>query len=228
MTWAAAVLMLPLVVDGSTNHSVNYAGEAAGNIAGNGVSRAAGKRTAGPVSVQPDYLEICRGILQQKLEHPYLVFTNESKKEILERVRTDPFAAEVMALLKHYGERSMLTTVEPELTINDPAARYTETNPYLDYQMFYLNGAYNLAFLYQMTGEQAYADRAFYFVNKLCAMDTWVQSAPLFRNHLSEGVALRGPRRSGVVLLRYFRSRLRLCRGPGLRLALPGARQTAA
>lgn len=74
MTWAAAVLMLPLVVDGSTNHSVNYAGEAAGNIAGNGVSRAAGKRTAGPVSVQPDYLEICRGILQQKLEHPYLVF----------------------------------------------------------------------------------------------------------------------------------------------------------
>lgn len=179
-TWAAAVLMLPLVVDGSTNHSVNYAGEAAGNIAGNGVSRAAGKRTAGPVSVQPDYLEICRGILQQKLEHPYLVFTNESKKEILERVRTDPFAAEVMALLKHYGERSMLTTVEPELTINDPAARYTETNPYLDYQMFYLNGAYNLAFLYQMTGEQAYADRAFYFVNKLCAMDTWVQSAHYF------------------------------------------------
>ena len=50
----------------------------------------------------------------------------------------------------------------------------------------------------------------------------------LFRNHLSEGVALRGPRRSGIVLLRYFRSRLRLCRGPGLRLALPGARQTAA
>lgn len=74
----------------------------------------------------------------------------------------------------------MLTTVEPELTINDPAARYTETNPYLDYQMFYLNGAYNLAFLYQMTGEQAYADRAFYFVNKLCAMDTWVQSAHYF------------------------------------------------
>ena len=204
-TWAAAVLMLPLVVDGSTNHSVNYAGEAAGNIAGNGVSRAAGKRTAGPVSVQPDYLEICRGILQQKLEHPYLVFTNESKKEILERVRTDPFAAEVMALLKHYGERSMLTTVEPELTINDPAARYTETNPYLDYQMFYLNGAYNLAFLYQMTRGAGVCRPGVLFRQQALRDGYLGTERTLFRNHLSEGVALRGPRRSGVVLLRYFR-----------------------
>ena len=56
-TWAAAVLMLPLAVSGSANHS----GEA--NMVGN----TAGKRTAaaGLTPAQPDYLEICRGIVQK-------------------------------------------------------------------------------------------------------------------------------------------------------------------
>ena len=151
---------------------------------------------AGPVSVDPHHWNL-PGILQQKLEHPYLVFTNESKKEILERVRTDPFAAEVMALLKHYGERSMLTTVEPELTINDPAARYTETNPYLDYQMFYLNGAYNLAFLYQMTGSKRMP------TGRSISSTSFARWIPGCRAHTISKSSIRGCGLTGSPTIRY-------------------------
>ncbi|MDR1814959.1 MAG: hypothetical protein LBR18_08970, partial [Tannerella sp.] len=56
-----------------------------------------------PVSAQNapqrDYLTVSNNIAKKKLEHPYLVFDNKSKQEILERTKKDPEYKQIMDLL---------------------------------------------------------------------------------------------------------------------------------
>ena len=133
----------------------------------------------------PDYLSIVKSIPVQQLEHPYLVFDNQSKKEILRNAELDTEAAAMLELLKINGERYMLTTpdVEPEYVAEELRARFIGgTNPYTNYRQYFLNGAQTLAFLYQLYGDEAYAQKAFYMIDKICALDTWIQKAHDFVN----------------------------------------------
>ncbi len=127
-----------------------------------------------------DYTPVCKKILDKKLTHPYLVFTNESKKAILDRVKTDPVYAQMMDRLMQEGRRIMLNTTEPERVSNDIASRYNQTPLYENYIWFYLGNAQLLAFLYQMTGDEAYAQKAFRYVDKLCALENWAAGAHHF------------------------------------------------
>ena len=132
-----------------------------------------------------DYQGILGKIDPQKLEHPYMVFDNESKKAILKLVETDPKAAEIMHMIRIDGQRYMLTTpdVEPQYVEQELRARFIGgANPHINYRNYFLNGARTLAFLYQMYGDEAYAQKAFYMIDKLCALETWIQKAHAFEN----------------------------------------------
>jgi hypothetical protein len=127
-----------------------------------------------------DYLAISREILNSKLEHPYLLFDNRSKQTLLERIKTDPEYAQIMDLLLQQGRRIMLNTTEPQKVFNDPASRYYQLPSWESYVGFYLGGAQLLAFLYQMTGDEAYAQKAFHYADKLCELEGWAAGAHRF------------------------------------------------
>ena len=121
--------------------------------------------------VARDYTAISKKILDKKLRHPYLLFTDESKQAILDRVKNDPVYSQIMDRMLQEGNRIMLNTVEPERVFNEISSRYNQTPLYENYIGFYLEGAKLLAFLYQMTGDEAYAQKAFRYVDKLCALE---------------------------------------------------------
>lgn len=127
-----------------------------------------------------DYSGIGRQILAQKLEHPYLLFDNRSKQAILDRVQKEPEYAQIWDLLLQEGRRLLLNTTEPEKVFNDPASRYYQRPSWESYVGFYLHGAKLLAFLYQMTGDEAYAQKAFSYADRLCALEGWAAGAHRF------------------------------------------------
>jgi len=132
-----------------------------------------------------DYMSIVKTINTKSLQHPYLVFDSNSKKEILKLVESDPKAAEIMNMIQVEGQRYMLTTpdVEPKYVAEELHSRYIGgSNPYLQYRQYFMQGAQTLAFLYQMYGDEAYAQKAYYMIDKICALDTWIQKAHDFEN----------------------------------------------
>jgi hypothetical protein len=129
---------------------------------------------------QRDYLTVSKNILNRKLEHPYLLFDKQSKQTLLNRVQNDPEYAQIMDLLLQQGRRIMLNTVEPERAFNNPASRYLQIAAWESYLGFHLGNAQLLAFLYQMTGDEAYAQKAFHFAEKLCEMEGWAAGAHRF------------------------------------------------
>ena len=46
-----------------------------------------------------DYLALSKEILNRNLEHPYLVFDNQSKQEMQKRIAADPAQAQILDLL---------------------------------------------------------------------------------------------------------------------------------
>jgi hypothetical protein len=127
-----------------------------------------------------DYPAISKTIPDRKLEHPYLLFDNRSKQSILDRVKNDPEYAQIMDLLLQQGRRIMLNTTEPQKVFNDPASRYYQLPSWESYMSFYLSGAQLLAFLYQMTDDESYAQKAFRYADKLCELEGWVAGAHRF------------------------------------------------
>ncbi|MDR3189501.1 MAG: heparinase II/III-family protein [Prevotellaceae bacterium] len=127
-----------------------------------------------------DYLTISKDISNRKLEHPYLLFDSRSKQAILDRVKNEPEYAQTMDLLLQEGRRIMLNTTEPQKVFNDPASRYYQLPSWESYVNFYLSGARLLAFLYQMTGDEAYAQKSFRYADKLCELEGWAAGAHRF------------------------------------------------
>ncbi|MDR2041230.1 MAG: heparinase II/III-family protein, partial [Tannerella sp.] len=127
-----------------------------------------------------DYPGIGNDILSRKPEHPYLLFDNRSKQAILDRVENDPEYAQIMDLLLQQGRRIMLNTTEPQKVFNDPASRYHQQPSWESYVGFYLSGAQLLAFLYQMTDDEACAQKAFRYADKLCELEGWAAGAHRF------------------------------------------------
>jgi hypothetical protein len=127
-----------------------------------------------------DYLSISKDILDRKPEHPYLLFDSHSRQAILDRVKNEPEYAQIMDLLLQQGRRIMLNTTEPQKVFNDPASRYYQLPSWESYVSFYLGGAQLLAFLYQMTGDESYAQKAFRYADKLCELEGWAAGAHRF------------------------------------------------
>ena len=118
--------------------------------------------------------------LQKNLVHPYLYFTDNDKAEILERIDSDPDFGDIMKQRIAESNRLLYTPVEQTPPARVRNARYNASYEYEGYITGNSGKAYDLAFVYQMTGEKKYAQKAFEFADVVCNVPTWVHGAHEF------------------------------------------------
>ena len=95
------------------------------------------------------------------LKHPFLFFSEKDKPALIERTKKDPESRNIMLKLLAEGNRLLNTPVDEYPPERDKNPRYTNDNSYNTYIWDYRDYAQKLAFLYQMTGDEKYAKKAF-------------------------------------------------------------------
>ncbi|MHB9030151.1 MAG: heparinase II/III domain-containing protein, partial [Candidatus Latescibacterota bacterium] len=122
--------------------------------------------------------------LPKTLNHPYLLFDEAEKPAILARIQNDPESRDIMARLLAEANRLLYTPVDPmPPQPKDKGSQLfdnTGDGGFLSQYYAYRSNAYNLAFVYQMTGDKRYAEKAFAFAKEVCDMPTWVFRAHQF------------------------------------------------
>lgn len=113
------------------------------------------------------------------LQHPYLLFSDSDKPAILERIRQDPESRDIMAELLVEGNRLMYTPIG-EIPAEQPNPRYDSDGKYNRYVGECREAMMTLSFLYQMTGEERYAQKAYEFTQALCVLPHWIIKAHEF------------------------------------------------
>jgi hypothetical protein len=131
-------------------------------------------------AAEPDFKKIADEVAKAPHVHPYLIFSAEEKPAIVARIHADPRQAEVMEKLRLEGRRLLQAPVEPAAPPREIHTRYLETDEYRRYVGRAAEAALTLAFLYQMTGDAHYAEKAFEHASVVAAQESWVQSAHTF------------------------------------------------
>ena len=129
--------------------------------------------------------DIDNTIDKSKLKHPYLYFSDEDKPAMLKLIKSDPESRNIMNQL--LVKANMLINMPVERTIpiqgRNTRAGWTEYDRDGKYEEFYTSNqenAFTLAFVYQMTGDQKYADKAFEFADAFCDLPSWTRRAHEF------------------------------------------------
>jgi len=118
--------------------------------------------------------------LIKNLTHPYLYFTESEKAGILGRIESDPELNDIFRQLLAEGNRLLYTPVETVAPREPKHPRYDSDNKAVNYVNSHRRASLKLAFLYQMTGEEKYAQKAFEFADTLCDLKSWVYRAHEF------------------------------------------------
>jgi len=129
------------------------------------------------LAVTPD--EMSRA-MPEKLEHPYLYFSQEDLPELRGRVENDDVCKGIYDRLLTEGEKLLSTEVEKIPPREDRNPRYTGDWSFHNYIDRNRDRALRLAFLYQMTGEVKYAEKAFEFAEVVCDVSHWEDRAHQF------------------------------------------------
>jgi len=129
--------------------------------------------------------DIDKAIDIASLKHPYLYFTDEEKPALIKRIETDPESNDIFRKLEAEAKMWLAMPVDNNIPIQGKNTRagwteYDTDGKYAKYYNTNRNNAFHLAFLYQMTGEQKYADKAFEFADAFCDLTTWTQRAHEF------------------------------------------------
>jgi len=134
--------------------------------------------------VTPAGAEVTIGDVQKAipktLSHPYLYFTEADKPAIIERIKNDPEANEIFRRLEVEGRRLIFTPVEVIAPVEPRNPRYDTDGVAIRYVNVHRNAALLLAFLYQMTGDEKYAQKSFEFTDTLCDLRSWTYRAHEF------------------------------------------------
>jgi Heparinase II/III-like protein/Domain of unknown function (DUF4962) len=122
--------------------------------------------------------DIDKAIDTKALRHPYLIFFEGEKPTIRQRLETDGESRDIMKRLLAEGNRLLYQPVDFSIPIQGKHTRadwseYDRDNKYESYYESNLASTVTLAFLFQMTGEQKYADKAFQFADAFCDLPTW-------------------------------------------------------
>ena len=112
--------------------------------------------------------------------HPYLYFSDSDKPAMLEKIKTDPESRYIMERYIAEANRLLATPVDPQAPVEGKNTRYDTKDDYLTYYRSYLSNAEQLAFVYQMTGDKKYAEKAFQFADAVCDLQTWTIRAHEF------------------------------------------------
>ena len=138
-----------------------------------------------PAIAQITKSDIDNAINIQSLKHPYLYFSEEDKPALLERIKNQPDCNKVFEKLKAQANMWLAMPVDNNIPVQGKNTRagWTDADNNGEYARYYstnINNAFYLAFMYQLTGEQKYADKAFEFADAFCELTTWTQRAHEF------------------------------------------------
>ena len=129
--------------------------------------------------------DIDKAIDISALEHPYLYFNNLEKQQLINRIENDQESNDVFRQLEAKAKVWMAMPVEKNIPTQgkNTRANWSEDDRSGNYAAYYnanRNNAFYLAFLYQITGEESYAQKAFEFADAFCDLTTWTQRAHEF------------------------------------------------
>ena len=129
--------------------------------------------------------DIDKALDTDRLKHPYLYFSKRDIPAMQERIETDPECSDIMARLLAEANRLLFTPVQQVIPIQGKNTRadwseYDRDRKYEDYFYENRNSALTLAFIYQMTGDDKYAHKAFEFADAFCDLRSWTLRAHEF------------------------------------------------
>lgn len=121
----------------------------------------------------------------KSLQHPYLLFSETDKPGLRSRIEKDKECRDIMKRLLAEAERALHQPVDYEIPVQGKNTRagWSEEDRNGAYAHYYdttLENALQLAFVYQITGDKKYADKAFQFADAFCDLPTWTQRAHEF------------------------------------------------
>ncbi|HQH23513.1 MAG TPA: heparinase II/III family protein [Bacteroidales bacterium] len=129
--------------------------------------------------------DVDKALNKNKLQHPYLHFSESDKVAILARIKSSPECRDIMNRFTAESNVLLHMPVDRNIPIQGKNTRagWTEYDRDGNYdRVMYANrnNALKLAFMYQITGEQKYADKAFEFADAFCDFTTWTVRAHEF------------------------------------------------
>lgn len=136
--------------------------------------------TVAKLYAQPDFVAETKDISKEKRTHPYLLFDEAEKQTMLDRIKTVQADAELFEKIRWEGSRYLNAPMDMKIPEKNIHTRFYGVDEYRKYMNWHVEGALTLAFLYQMTGDKTYADKAFEYAEKLCYLDSWINRAHYF------------------------------------------------
>ncbi len=135
---------------------------------------------ASSVAAQVTTGDMDRAIDTSGLKHPYLYFSDAEKPAILERIRNNPESRAIFARLTAEANRLLYTPVDMEIPNEVKHPRFWTDGKHDSHVNGYRRNVETLAFVYQMTGDERYAQKAYEFADALCDMRLWLYRAHEF------------------------------------------------
>ena len=133
-----------------------------------------------PVFAQVTTQNMEQAIDTSKLKHPYLYFSEADKPAILERIKNDPESRAIFERLKKQADKLLGDTVEMEIPNENKHPRFWSDGVHDKLVGGDRSAVETLAFVYQMTGDVKYAQKAYEFADALCDMRLWLYRAHEF------------------------------------------------
>ena len=125
--------------------------------------------------------DMLKSIRIDKLQHPYLFFTMDEIPAIRKRIQSDRESKDIMADLLARGHRYLYFQIKDPAPLPPSHPRYVANGSEADrYYLELTEGALTLSFLYQMTGDVAYAKKAIAFAVAMSDLPDWTNPAHKF------------------------------------------------
>ena len=116
----------------------------------------------------------------KNLQHPYLFFNNNEKQEIINRIKSNHECSNIFEAIKAEGHRYIHVPIKNPPPTNPNHPRYVNEEEGTTYMREINDGALILAFLYQITGDTTYANKAIQFALAVSDLTDWVNEAHKF------------------------------------------------
>lgn len=129
---------------------------------------------------QPDFVGATKDLSKTKRTHPYLLFNSAEKEQMVTRIKANQAESEIFEKLLWEGKRYLYAPEEKKVPEKNIHTRFFGEDEYRNYMTRNSDGAMTLAFLYQMTGDEKYAKRAYEYAEKICELDSWINRAHYF------------------------------------------------
>ena len=125
--------------------------------------------------------DMLKSIRIDKLQHPYLFFTKDEIPAMQKRIQTDQESKDIMAGLIMRAHRWLYFEIKDPAPLPPSHPRYVANGSEADrYYSELTEGALTLSFLYQMTGDVAYAKEAIAFAVAMSDLPDWTNPAHKF------------------------------------------------